>query len=278
MSLNITEIRTQAGYLLSDPLARRYTNDEKLVWANNTLDEIGVQAGFEKKTFKFVGRGYIETRNGARIYDLPADLIMIDKDEGVHINGLRYLPSTPAELDLFQEKATAGTTDEETNNADLEISTTDYFDASYTGLVQHYFVDYSDENSRSTGRSGKIIWFQPNPADSADGEVRYYFLSTQYTNSGSNTANIIRSLSEVLVRGVVFRASYKGFIGGYMNENQYIAAKREYMEKKAEVIQFYDDLSKVPDYQPRAKTARQAYGMYRTSRAAKGTYGFNVDY
>jgi len=266
MSLTITEIIADSRSQLYEPTSgRRYTDAELIRWANFTLDEVQGSLGFQKKTASVLGSTNIAALGTTpRFYELPADFISLDKNEGVKINGLRRLPTTGAEVDLFQQKAIVGALDNTT------ITIDDYFTESFTGLIFHYAISYVSSTEVAAGRSGNLIWFTPNPEDADTIEYTYIMLPTQYTAGGATTSLLIRHTSEVLILGTVWRAMRKAYYGNAATLEKVAYAESVYRNAIADAKKYYDDFKKATDQQPRIKTARQVYGMYN-SRDRTGT-------
>ena len=265
MSLDLTTILEEAASRLWDPFKRRYTSADMIRWLNYTLDDCSWKTGFEKKKESVLGSTYIAALGTTpRYFELPDDFIGLDKNSGILINGLRRLPTSTGEVDLFQQKGIA----ENDLNSDDTLYIDDYFSESYTGLILHYAIDfvYKDEIDATPARSGKLIWFTPDLVDTDTIVYQYYILPDQYASGSSNQANLVRHTSEVLILGIIYRAMQKAFFGGAVNKERFDVAKGLYDEKMAEVAAYYADANKETDKMPKVKTGRQTFGMYNSAR------------
>jgi len=265
LSLDLTTIITEASDRLWDKFNRRYTVPAIIRWLNYTLDDCTWKTGFEKKKATAVGTDYIVALGTTpRYFELPSDFVGLDKNSGILVNGLRRLPTSAGEVDLFQQKGIA----KNDLDSDDTLYIDDYFSESYTGLILHYAIDfvYKDEIDATPARSGKLIWFTPDLADTDAVTYQYYVLADQYATGSSNQANLARHTSEVLILGIIYRAMQKAFFGGAVNRDRFDVAKALYDEKMGEVAAYYADANKETDKMPKIKTARQVYGMYNSAR------------
>lgn len=251
-----------------DPNKIRYPSAELLSMLNYVLDEIQLVTPFQKKNAIVSAGSYVLVKNSLKYYAFPSEFVGIDETTGIMVDGIRYTGTTDAEVDLFQDKALVAASEGET------IEAGDYFDLEPTGKIAHYFIDGGIENESVAGRSGFWFWLMPAPDDSQTIKYTYYMLPTQYTSGGTEVSRLVRLAEETVVYGVLLRVMEKALAGKMVDRGTVIYYKERYDEKRIEVENFYNRI-KSPDEILRVKTARQAYGMYRSNT---GPYpGFNDD-
>lgn len=269
--LTLTYILTEASSRLWDPLKQRYTEADIIRWLNYTLDDVQTVCKFQKKLASVLGSTYVATLGtDPKYYQLPTDFLGLDKNFGIRVNGLRRLPTTDSEVDMFQEKGISQSMLEDTATGTVYVD--DYFSESYTGLIMHYALDFVLETEVSAGRSGKLMWFTPSAADTDTIEYQYYMLPDQYASGSANYAHMVRNTSEVLILGIVCRAMQKAFFAGETDKSRLDAALALYEKGKQDVGDFYLDSEKPTDKVHKIRTARQVYGMYNSAHRRGGSW------
>lgn len=263
MSVVLANILADSASRLWDVLKDRYAEPDLIRWLNYTLDECQDLLHFEKKYATVLGSTYVAALGTTpRYFELPTDFIGLDRNWGVEVNGLRRLPTTDRNIGLYQEKGIASVGEDSTSTLVID----DYFSESYTGIIFHCAIDFVIKNEITATRSGKLLWFTPDLVDADSIKYQYYPLPDLYATGSANAANLIRTTSEVLVLGVVYRGLQKASNGGAISLEKLMDAENRYYKFIDRATDSYNDSKKSGDDMPKIKTAAQVYGMYNSRR------------
>ena len=269
-SLTRTQVIADARSRLHEPTDGRYFDDdpEMYLWYNMTIDEIARKVGYERETLSFLGNDgtYFVSALGTdpRFYTIPDNYMMIDPDYGIKINGIRQLGSSNREIDLFQQKGVT-----EALNSTIYID--DYFTESYSGLVAYYITEYVLKEDIDAGRKGWLISFQPSPGATDTISIRFLTLPA-YPTVGGDSTNLMRQFAEALVLGVTKRGKEKQFNDALISQASLLDTRNEFDKMIDEMKEYVYNLSH-PDKIYKVKTARQAYGMYKSATTRRQIYG-----
>lgn len=259
MALSVNNILADASARMWDPLQVRYKTSEMIVWMNWAAKELSHELGFQKKKVSVLGSTYIASKGTTpKYYELPSDFVMLDRNEGIKTNGLRRLPTTGGEVDLFSEKEIAST-------RSGTITVDDYFTESFTGLIFHYSVEFVDEDEVAASRSGRVFWLTPNPEDTDTVEYVYIMLPTAYTVGGAMTSRLIGATEECLVYGIMSRAAEKALFARLIPQSTYDTFVLNYERKMNKAKKYYEDFNKQKDKQLKILTHRQVYDLYNSA-------------
>ncbi|RLC88414.1 MAG: hypothetical protein DRJ03_02725 [Chloroflexi bacterium] len=266
MAYTRSQIISQARSLLREPVdGRFYVDDPEMYdWLDGALKEILRKVNWIKKNLTFLGNDatYYLSALGTtpKYYKFPADFMMLDPNFGVNINGIRQRGTSDKEVDLFQQKALAGTNDD----ADRTVTIDDYFSESYNGDINHYVLNrYIDD---ATYGNGYVMWFLNSPEASDTITLRYIPFPEQLATAGA-TSHIPQQFQELQSLGLAKRAVMKKFLVGRVTQAYVAELKNEYKEQMSEFEKYLR--SAAPDKRPTIKTARQVFGMYNSSAYSK---------
>ena len=251
MSLTLTDIITEAGRRLWDPLGKRFTQADIISWLNFTIDDVAYQCKFQKKQASLVGSGYVSAAGTSpRYFALPSDFLSLTRERGILVNGSLRAPSSTADVEgAMQENP--------------------YFYQDFSGMVFNYALDremrYLSVASPATYTTGPVLWFYPDVADADTITYWYHALPEQFAADDlTQTPELARNVQEVLIHGIIYRAMQKMYWGGACDENKLNRADGMYEVAKRAVEDFYLD-EKRAQRRPTIKTAHHL-GMYNTAR------------
>jgi len=252
----IRKVRAYAGE--PDDLRFIENNPEINDWIDDSLQSLSRKLKFIKDTFSFLGSTYIASLGTSpRYYQLPSNLICLDKNRGIEINGFRRWPTTEREFDGFQNIA-------QSDYSDTVIYVSDYNFENPNGIQNHYAVDYVWPDEIDNARSGKLISFDPNPGDT-DTIVGSYIMEHPVLASDAATIYLPDTFYDLICFDVLRRLFMKVVSSGDpRGEAPLMMYDGKYEKELMEAKEYFTDISKTPDKKPRIKTARQKFGMYNS--------------
>lgn len=252
----VRKVRAYAGE--PDDLRFIENNPEVNDWIDDSLKSLSRKLKFIKDTTTFLGSAYTASLGTSpRYYQLSSDMVSIDKNRGVEINGLRRWPTTEREFDGFQNIAQA-------EYSDTLIYVSDYNFENLNGIQNHYEVDYVWTDEIDGSRSGKLISFDPNPADTDTIIISYIKVHPALTSDAS-TIYLPDTFYDLICFDVLRRIFMKVVSSGDpRGAEPYMLYDGKYEKELMEAKEYFTDISKTPDKKPRIKTARQKFNMYNS--------------
>jgi len=263
MARTLINMLDEISYRLGDPLRVRNTKADLIRGINYALDEISFPIPYEKQYVEFYGSDFSFERDGVRYYSMPSDMMMLDQNYGIKINGLRRLPTSDREVDLFQAQSVALVP----SNMTTTIGLDDYFTLNFSGLILHYCFDWVDQDDVAAGGSGKVMWF-PGGVIDTDVIGYQYIKNATHLSGDSDVTQLLPLMEEVLVCGGVKRASIAEHSSGMITTEVYDRRADEYKVAKAAAERAFHKM-KTPDKQQTVKSPRQV-GHYNSRTYADG--------
>lgn len=157
----------ERGTFISDDTGNMEIKDAMQI----ALNELNLELRFLRDRTTINGSSYIASwGSNPFMYELPATFLAIDRWGGILQNGIHRLEASEAQYALQQEKAVGSPSTSGT------ITTTDFFEESFTGLVFHYFTRFVMKSEVDAGRSGFLAYFDPQLALTST--VEFSFICT----------------------------------------------------------------------------------------------------